>query len=224
MARPAGRRVTMMPTRRVDPFLKDALKRHARHAGEIIWCWNILMDQLFELLVALLIDRSDVRARLVAYGIWTPLQSDSAKREVILSIAEGVLEKEREQLEAVKWLLNRTSDLAQHRNDVAHVPVKFGLLGVGYNVITSVQSWSTRRAAVQRLTETPTAAIWQRARGDLMALARYCQLLSANIRADPSSPPWPRKPRLLAVPQKKKTSARKRRQPHRKGPKPPPSP
>ena len=207
-------------------MLQDAVKRHARHAGEIIWCWNILHDQLFELLAALLIDRAEVRARLVAYAMWTPIQSDSLKRELVKEVAAGVLTSEPKVLDAVNWLLDRTSDLATHRNDVAHVPVKFAFIGAitgrPPRVMLSPMSGSGRKAAIDRLLGQPTAETWRRVRGDLMALSRYAFFLSSNIRGIERAP-WPRKPRLLCVQAKKKKRPKKGRRKQPKSPPPPPS-
>jgi hypothetical protein len=224
-----AKRLSMMPTRRVDPVLKDAVKRHARHVGEIVWCWNILADQLFFLLTALLVEKTSVRAQAVAYGIWTPLQSDAAKRDIIRSVAAEVLSGDREQIEAINWLLDRTNELAVFRNDAAHVPVGFafvgGLVGKKPVVRLSPRSASSRRQNVERLESQPIAKTWRRVRGDLMALSRYAHLLAFSIGAYPPQPsPWPRRPRLLAVPAKTKASRRKgRRQPRAKR-QPPPSP
>jgi hypothetical protein len=224
-----AKRLSITPTRRIDPVLQDAVKRHARHVGEIIWCWNILADQLFGLLVALVMENTSVRAQAVAYGIWAPLNSDAAKLDIIRSIAEEVLGSDPRHLEAVKWLLDRTEKLIVFRNDAAHVPIRVafigGLVGKKPVVRLSPRTGSARRQNVARLELQPIAKSWRRVRGDLMALSRYAHLLAFSIGGYPPQPsPWPRKPRLLALPPKKTVSPQKGRHSQRKAPRLPPSP
>jgi hypothetical protein len=217
---------SVTPNRRVDPILKDALKQHARHAGEIIWCWNLLTDQLFWLLTALVTERAEARGQEVAYAIWDLIQSDALKRDLIRGIASRVLKGEPKTLDAIKWLLDRTSDLSPFRNDVAHVPLRFasvgGIAGRRPKVVLSPVSGSGRKQAIERLLKEPTAKNWRRVRGDLLALSNYAFLLALNIRGGPPEPPWPRKPRLLAVQRKKNGAKQKARHQLRKGPPPPP--
>jgi len=199
------------PTRRIPIQLRDPVRRHARQAGEIIWCWNLLNDHLFDLFVLLLESTSWSRSFDIGHAIWNTFQSDKAQREMLLNTAKAAFPPEQKFkaalapdlkrefiLPEIGWLVRQVDDLAKHRNDVAHVPIRFGVLDEK-TVVLSVITASGRSGAVERLRKQPTSEIWLQLRGDLLALTGYAWLLSMSIRRD-GRPPWPRRPLLRCVP------------------------
>jgi hypothetical protein len=200
--------------RRVDPVLRKPIALHARHAGEIIWCWNILADQLFEVFVSLTSDDDLSRSYDVAHALWHAVQSDAYKLGLLRSVAEIKLKNSPIEQAAVIWLTDCAGDLIKHRNDAAHVPVKF-IIRSPTDIGLSVDIASARTEAVYRLSTMPTAKIWRRLRGDLLALSGYAFCVAFTIRGVGHAP-WPHKPKLLCVPAKTHPKAKKGRRKHPK--------
>jgi hypothetical protein len=200
MAKLASKVNLVIPKRTLATILRDPVKKHARHAGEIIWCWNLLNDHLFGIFVTTLGLLGTKRAHEIGHAVWNSFQSDKAQREMLLDVAKAAfppipgVRAERRELAAIKWLVKQTENLSKHRNDVAHV---------------------------NRLADEPTALIWRRLRGDLIALCGYAELLTYALAMQPLSPTWPSRPRMLCSPMRK---SKKKKVFLRRRPKEPPPP
>ena len=199
---PKGKRI--IPSRTIPAILRDPVKKHARHAGEILWCWNLLNDRLFWIFVCTLEQMSWPRSHEVAHAIWNSFQSDKAQRDMLLEVAKAtfsqklIMDPPTLEWVAIKWLVDRTNELSKHRNDAAHVPIVFSILSDNSFRPTPFSA-SGRKPAVYRLSQEPTSLIWRRLRGDLVALAGYAQLLTLALRHEASARTLPGRPRLLCV-------------------------
>lgn len=192
-----------------SPISRRLEAKHGRHVGEVVIAWNDLQGSLFMIFWALL-----GKSHAVAHGIWHTIQSDKTQREMLAGVAKADLEDRPKALESVMWLLKAAAALSSYRNDSAHTPIMpvvtaTGTIGVAPNM------FSGRGPAIERLVATPLDQVWRRVRGDLYALARYGQLIAHVLMSSGgASPPWPRRPRLLAV----RVSNRKGGPAHRRPP------
>jgi transposase-like protein len=107
------------------------------------------------------------------------------------------------------------------RRGQAHTPIAFAnkLSGDPY----LVPDWFTgKRAAVNRLQETPLDKAWRKIRGDLFALAAYAISIRIFIATGAAAMPLPHRPRLLSLP-KSNPRKRRRRRARGKPQRPPPA-
>jgi hypothetical protein len=183
---------------------RPAIRLHARHTGEIVIAWNGLQGSLFMLFAALF---GDIHKQHFAHKIWHTIQSDKTQREMLYNAAEAFLGARCPELLAdIKWGLDRAGDLSPYRNDAAHTAIWTVAQPSGRRTVMP-DPYATRFASMQRLVETPTAAIWQKVRGDLYALTEYVALIEAHVRYGPLVALKSR-PRLQAV-QEKQTKSRR---------------
>jgi hypothetical protein len=227
-------------SRSIAPELRPALRRHARHVGEIIWCWNLLHQEIFLMFGYTINVPQELRSFDLAYGIWHTIQSDKTQREMLEASAKARFgpvsspatgkpvqsARDKRALACILWITKMAGQLSAYRNDPAHSPVYFAMTaGSTYADpnFAPVPTGIGRRAAVERLRSEPTAEVWRKARGDLYVLARYAVGVRLAIHSNGRAP-WPRKPRLLCLPASAQRSIQAaRRLSHAKPRSPPPA-
>jgi hypothetical protein len=112
----------------VSPPMPDRIEKvfapYAREVRKLVASWNQLQERLGELFSVIV--RKDHPGIVLA--IWYSTRSDLNQRQMLRASAEaaaaaGLLEQAKK--EDIKWLLDRTNELAQQRNDAIHAPVAF---------------------------------------------------------------------------------------------------
>jgi hypothetical protein len=188
-------KVTKLPAPRVSRHVTGNVKlvrQHARHVGELIIAWNRVQSAMFDLFWVII--GKDRHA--LAHAIWHTIQSDKNQREMLVSAATATLvsedDKDKKRVKAnaktldhIKWITNMAHQLSPYRNDPAHANIMFSSAGGSVAVVPDFAS--TRWAVLDRLTEKPTAQMWQRVRGDLYAVADF----AVSLRISLTDPDWP---------------------------------
>jgi hypothetical protein len=104
--------------------IKKLLEPYARDVGKLVAAWNQLQEHLGELFS--IIVRKDYPG--VALAIWHSTQSDRSQRQMLGAAKEAAffscLLNERAKND-IKWLLDRSDELAHQRNDAIHAPIAF---------------------------------------------------------------------------------------------------
>jgi len=108
----------------------------------------------------------------------------------------------------IKWGLDRASQLSPYRNDAAHTAIWTVEQPTGKRAVFP-DPRTSRSPSIQRLANTPTAAIWRKVRGDLYALSAYFDLIDAHARYGPLQPLRSR-PAMQSIPTKTATPSRVR--------------
>jgi len=184
----------------------QAIRLHARHTGEIVIAWNALQSSLFMLFAGLF---GDIHKQHFAHKIWHTIQSDKTQRELLLNAAEAIFGVRCPALLAdIKWGLDRASQLSPYRNDAAHTAIWTVEQPTGKRAVFP-DPRTSRSPSIQRLANTPTAAIWRKVRGDLYALSAYFDLIDAHARYGPLQPLRSR-PAMQSIPTKTATPSRVR--------------
>jgi hypothetical protein len=117
-------------------------RRHAHQVGEVITAWNDLQAGFF-LIFQTLSETKNPKSSAIALAIWHSIQSDSAQREMMLSVARAALPENSRAYSQIKWLKDRADKLTPFRNDPAHTPIAFmrtdehGNIAVSPNVFVS---------------------------------------------------------------------------------------
>ena len=202
----------MRTSRRPMQFVEKEVDEHIRHVGEITFAWTQLQAALFAIFYALL-----RREHKLAHGIWHSIRNDSAQRDMLLAAAEAKLSKKHKSvLNQIKWIVDCTSALSTHRNDLTHTPLALdydGDAGVTYTIPDFV---SGREASVTRLRQHNDRSQWRKVSGDLRALESYARYIGVRIMGGvnrPISGSWPRRPKLQSL-VATKGSGRPRLRPH----------
>ena len=197
-------------SRKIPERRRPVIQTHAQHIGEIMIAWNEVQSNLFMLFWAL----NRAANYETMHGIWHCIQSDKTQRDMVTAAAKGVLKEkgQRRMLVKIEWLIARIADLSPYRNDSAHTPIFFQIDHDGKTLLI-YDFISARKPALERLELNPISKIWARVRGDIYALSRYTSSISDELLygEDPSQPPFPRRPRLLTFPAKKKKGPPKSR-------------
>lgn len=207
-------------SRRIPTTISRAVKKHARHSGEISFVWNLLQDAFFHMFWGVVGDyRGDRHA--VAHALWHSIQSDKTQREMLREAAIGRPDLPPEFVEDITWAVKVAEYLAVFRNDAVHTPVRFAVLP--NETLAIYQKISGRKQAVDRLAINPTASVWLRVRGDLVVLVAFCELVYRRHAAHGPNAPSTRRPPLSIVPRDtqapqhqakgKRRGKRQRRQP-----------
>ena len=102
--------------------IEKVVEPYARELGKLVASWNTLHERLGELFSAVL-NKSHPG---IGSAIWYSTQNDRAQREMLraateAAAAEGTLTQQAR--DEIKWLLDRTNELANERNDAVHAPV-----------------------------------------------------------------------------------------------------
>jgi hypothetical protein len=127
-------------------------------------------------------------------------------------VAEIVFPRSSREFRNLKWIKEKLDILSEHRNDAAHVAISF-YSPPGFDKVEVLPDFSTRPQSVSRLTEKPIKDIWRTVRGDLHAVAEYASSTYIAIHWPEMNYTLPRRPRLLAVPTKRRRVRKKSRFP-----------
>lgn len=183
----------------------EAVERHARQIGQIIIAWNELQRTLFEIFWMLVSPENHE----LAHGLWHTIQSDKTQREMLDVVAEASLKKRPRMLAHVRWITWSAQQLSPHRNDPAHTPMLFP---ESMRDVAIPDSFSGRKAAVERLRAVPTVKRWRIVRGDLVALSSFAYSVATHIQSGEGGfLLLPNRPRLRLVPTRKPRVRRKSR-------------
>jgi len=190
-------------SRRLSKPIQSAARKHACQIGEITLAWNLLQDGLFVLFWAIASDQRHGELSK-AQAVWHSHRNDKAQRDLLLAVALSDSDLPKKLQMNLKWLVDRTNELASQRNDAIHTPVKFANFQDGL-VIPIPQAFSGRKQAVQRMQQLPLAGTWRAIRGDLLVLADFCNAIYSQIVVSGfEGTPWPGKPKLQTVLAKQK--------------------
>lgn len=104
--------------------VEKVFEPYAREVGKLVASWNQLQERLGELFSTVV--RKDHPA--IALAIWHASQSDRAQRQMLRAATEtaaaaGLLAHRAKAVDDIKWLLDRSNELADQRNDAIHAPV-----------------------------------------------------------------------------------------------------
>jgi hypothetical protein len=104
--------------------IEKVFEPYAREVGKLVAAWNQLQERLGELFSTIV--SKDHPG--IALAIWYSRQSDRAQREMLRAATEaaaaaGLLNEQA--ATDIKWLLDRSHELARDRNNAIHAPVAF---------------------------------------------------------------------------------------------------
>jgi hypothetical protein len=129
--------------------------------------------------------------------LWNSLTNDSAKRSILMAAAKAslnpALEQDQKAYEEVKWIMDRTRDLAGIRNTVTHA----SLTSTPTAGIVFPNAWPGDRFA-PRLEGYNVLAEYRRLRDTAILLRDYAGRLAQALARE--RPAWPDRPNLPAQP------------------------
>ncbi|MGY6661673.1 MAG: hypothetical protein ACXIVO_05065 [Glycocaulis sp.] len=172
-------------------FDSKAFDEHTKQIGEIIYLWNRLHAQLFMIFWSL----TDRESHEFSSGIWHSIQSDSTQRQMVETAANLKLGKRL--AGHVSWICRGHERLSRYRNAFAHVGFY-----AHYSDGFVPEYFSSRKSALALFEEMPKKEIFNKLRGDLMALTLYAEDVALRIfyNLKSSASPWFERPRLQLVP------------------------
>lgn len=221
-------------------LIRPIFEETATEAGHVVVSWSALHAVLHRILLALFPkvpsdeypfseiepDKKAVwdyvwtPARLPA-RIWSHITNDKIQRQILLEVVRSSRCGAR-LAKAIEWAIDRTEDLAVHRNDVVHIPLTSTWATLDKS--GKKQGWYVhadfRRSsrAVSRLITGKTlkpANHFRSIAKDLYQLAHYAETLAMICEAHAESGPPPKLPRkpLLRHARRNNRGRRNRRNP-----------
>ena len=154
----------------VTPPLPDRIEKvfapYAREVGKLVASWNQLQERLGKLFSVIV--RKDHPG--IALAIWHTTRSDLAQRQMLRASSEAAaaagLFPEQAKKDDIKWLLDRTDELAQQRNDAIHAPVAFFTDQDGTRLMTEYFFGSPRALSLK------DKSLWDEFSRDLASASR----------------------------------------------------
>jgi len=131
------------------------------------------------------------------FELWNSLTNDGAKRNILMAAAKAslnaALERDKKAYEEVKWILDRTRELAGIRNTVTHA----SLTSTPTASNAFPNAWPGDRLA-QRLEGYDLLAEYRRLRDTAILLRDYAGRLAQALARE--RPAWPDRPNLPVQP------------------------
>jgi hypothetical protein len=178
----------------IIPPLPDRIEKvldpYAREVGKLVASWNQLQERLGELFWTIV--RRDRPG--IALAIWYATKSDRAQRDMLraaieASPTEGSLTEQSKS--DIKWLLDRSEELANQRNDAIHAPIAFYTDQDGTRLMTEY-FFGNPRAANLRDKNLAEEFSWYEKRATVLSgFALRCAACLRNAHF-----PWVERPRL----------------------------
>lgn len=187
-------------TRSMPDDLRRPLAQHAAIVGQVVWASNHLHTYF------LLIFRWTIGDDETANAIWHAQKNDKPQLELLAAALKATKRTDftPTQKERITWAIKCAFKLAEHRNDLIHLPM---------SLASSYDSRGRRRTILlPSLVATPPARLgrvtlptWRQSlklvRGDLYSLAKYISLVWLRLADHPlGRSPLPRRPRLRSIP------------------------
>jgi hypothetical protein len=131
------------------------------------------------------------------FELWNSLTNDGAKRNILMAAAKAslnvALERDKKAYEEVKWILDRTRELAGIRNTVTHA----SLTSTPTASNAFPNAWPGDRLA-QRLEGYDLLAEYRRLRDAAILLRDYAGRVAQALARE--RPAWPDRPNLPVQP------------------------
>ncbi|MBL8643064.1 MAG: hypothetical protein JNK21_03955 [Rhodospirillaceae bacterium] len=195
-------------------------KPYAELMGRVAFQWNNIHESLALLFWKVMRDRyTDM-----AVAIWNSYRSDSAARQILLSLAEIRFRKNKRKFSDIEWLIKKVNGLSDERDSVLHAPFTFTYVEEKGLQITPSTALGNRLA--KRLQTGDLVERMKVAHDKLQELNTFCvRMTSALVNNDRVMHPWPDRPLQQFDEQKAtkgrlsrgKVSRRRQRQPRSSG-------
>jgi hypothetical protein len=171
--------------------IENAFAPYAREVGKLVASWNQLQERLGELFSVIV--RRDQPA--IALAIWHSTRSDLAQRQMLRACIEAALASgslpEHAKKEDIKWLLDRTDELSQQRNDAIHAPVAFYTDQDGTKLMTEYIFGNPRALKLKGKSLSDEFSWYEKRASVLSGFALRCASCLRNADLG-----WPEKPKL----------------------------
>jgi hypothetical protein len=182
-------------TRRyVENIKAKKLDSHARALGQAALAWNDLHEWLGFMFASLSAwNHGVLNGHLL---VWNAVDSDRSKRKMLLAIATFWFREKPKTLEAIKWLVDKTTALEDDRNNVVHAPIWSSRLD---NTIHPQGTWGHTRGLKLEKKNTPLLGEYRYVRDTAIGLRNYAYDVYHALSGDRRFA-WPQKPALPTRP------------------------
>ncbi len=177
------------------------IDEHAQKMGKIIWEWNSLHSHLFLIFWLLLGEHSGDEipgepSRQKALALWHTVQSDDLQRKMLLAVANTTKTLDSKIRVRLIWAIKMADVFAPYRNIIAHVPMSFEY--EDEITFSMPDILSSRPTALRRFIYMSTD-FWNDLADDLFVLGQYTEVIRDALISNERFR-WPRRPRLLCLP------------------------
>jgi hypothetical protein len=160
--------------------IEKVVEPYAREVGKLVASWNTLHERFGELFSAVL----NKGHPGIGSAIWYSTQNDRVQREMLraateAAAAEGTLTQQAR--DEIKWLLDRTNELANERNDAVHAPVALFTDQDGTKLMTEY-FFGNPRASNLRGKDLPEEFSWYEKKATLLAGLPFDALFICAMR------------------------------------------
>lgn len=211
----AGKHFQMRPLTQ-DEF-KIVFRPYGEALGFLVYIWNRLHDNLYQLFEAVL--QCDPA---VTQAIWYSTDSDFAQRKMLHAATKKAGHLSKRARESILWILDRIDDRLRHdRNNALHSPLSFlhSTDGDAHTMWVESSIWSASPRA-KSLRGKDLLKEFKEYSDFADALSIYADRLQAHIPLH-NPPSWPERPQLPHAPRKKGPKGSSRQSSAKRPPHPP---
>ena len=170
--------------------IEKVFEPYAREVGKLVAAWNQLQERLGELFSTIV--SKDHPG--IALAVWYSTQSDRTQREMLrgakeASAAAGLLNERA--ASDIKWLLDRSEELAHQRNDALHAPVAFYTDQDGTKLMTEYFFGNPRASNLKDKNLSDEFSWYEKKATCLSGFALRCSICLRNADF-----PWIERPQL----------------------------
>ncbi len=176
----------------IEKKIEESWQPYIQALGEVAHSWNQLHEAL-----AYLFSCATGTNQNVAYAVWHAVRSDLAQRHILkdaVAVSDNYLEKWPNAQAEINWIIDRTNELANRRNDAIHAPVEMELgFGTGQLFKISASHFTGNpRALSLKGKDLVKEFHWYRNYSD--TLIDYTKRISLALTWPDE--PWPERPSL----------------------------
>lgn len=198
---PRASNIIVMPTQRK---LNAAFKPYAVELGKLVYAWNRLHERLAGLFVLV----TGIQELGVATGIWYSTPSDLSQRKMLRAAVAAKNFKNPNAKKEIIWVLDTIDHtLSSHRNRAIHAPFVLNVDADGISLRTDLFSENPHAKHLWRK-DLKNEFIWYRRMADVLAWYAY-DLHHGMVL--PERNPWPDRPSLPTLGQKRDPVRKARR-------------
>ncbi len=192
-------------TRKRDPTHLKEITAHASEIGRVLFEWNQLHVELAMLFASVLPDSTEI----VLAAIWHSHASDSGQRNMLLESAHCRYWNDPVHYKRIKWIIQMADKMSSYRNLAAHLAMEIHDDTSGGRAFLLPDRLSAKRAANVRAMWIKAPAMkkdfWALLADDLYVLQQYARIVFFATTPLGRRVPLPRKPRLLSLPEIRRT-------------------
>lgn len=181
--------------RKIPPEIKGPVRSFAVAIGELLWA-SSQTHAAFANVFSVLVAKENLN---IGFSIWHVVQSDNIQRQMLAALVDAKFSENSKMYTSLIWAKKKADDLAEMRNDAAHMATAFRTDSVPFKLEASPIGNAPNR--VTRLAKKPDLKRqFRTAKSDLVQLSGYVNALFFLLAFPDGQYPWPKRPDLKAFP------------------------